>query len=109
MFASIEVVSITIQPMTVRWLSAIAIPVLIAIVTRANASATKKGVAMLACASLSSLLQQAIRPDGSAVFTQMLLNDAAMTFVMAVGAYVGWWKGRDLNNSPLVKPGSGIG
>lgn len=82
----------TLEPQTVYILSALVLPLLVGLVTKAEAARKVRSVLLLTLASLSTLLTRATLDDGSAVLTQGLVWDVAVTWVVAVASYYGLWK-----------------
>jgi hypothetical protein len=100
--------AITISAQVVSIITGLLLPVLVAGVTKLNASETVKATAGLVLAAAAALIVQATQADGSAVITGSLLLTFAFVWVPQIASYYGWWKPAVKINERIF-PSVGIG
>ena len=98
---------ITLSPNTVAIITGALIPLLVALVTKWNASPALKGFVNLVLTGIAALIIQATVPEGQAVITQATLGTWFVTFATSVAAYFGGYRSVDINQK--VAPNKGIG
>lgn len=85
------------------------LPFLIALISKASASATFKGVLGIVLAAVAAIVERATLTDGSALFTSALLFDALMVYAPQLLTYLGVWQHVGLNDSKAMLPSKGLG
>lgn len=99
--------AITLSPNTVAIITGAVIPLLVALVTKWNASPLLKGFVNLVLTGIASLIIQATVPEGQAVITQDLLVTWFITFATSVATYFGVYRSAEVNQK--LAPTVGIG
>lgn len=87
-------------------LTGLVLPFVVALITKASASSTFKGVIGIILAALAALIERATLTDGGAVFTSALLFDVLMVYGPQLLTYLGVWKQVDLNSK--IAPTKGL-
>lgn len=82
------------------------IPIVVNIVTKEVASSSVKSVLLLVLSAVAGLATVAI--SGGGVVTDAALLNAAVTFVVAVASYYGFWKPTGVSRT-LAEKGSDFG
>lgn len=103
----VALVAFTLSPVLVRAIVALVIPVVTGLFTKLQASASVKATVAFVLSGVASLIMQATTGDGSALLTQKLLVDWAITFGMQLAAYLGLLKPVAEINTKLI-PDRGI-
>lgn len=97
-----------IAPVYWSMLTGLAIPVVIALLTKETLPTKWKAVLGIVAAALSSVVIRATTVDGSGVLDQALFVDTLLVFGPQVLSYVGFWK-PVLDVNAKVAPNFGVG
>lgn len=81
-----------LDPQTVSIVLGLALPILVGVVTKAQASSRIKSITLAALAAISGGISQAVTADGSAILSQETLTTIVLTFVTAIASYYGLYK-----------------
>lgn len=92
---------------TVLLLVSVVIPILTGLLTKLNASTTVKQVVTLTLAAANTLIVSNTMADGGAVLTDSVLTDAAVSWIVAVAAYLGVYEPHDTNRKLAATTGLG--
>lgn len=99
---------LVITPVTWTIITGLVLPFVLALVLKASASSTFKGVVGIVTAAVAAIVARAATiPDGSAVISTGLLLDVGMVYGPQLLTYLGLWQHIDLNQK--VAPRFGIG
>lgn len=101
------VLAVTLGVFTVNVILGFIIPVLTAVVTKASASPVLKGAVTLTLSAIAGLINTAITITGEAVFSQAMVQQATLTWLIALASYLGLWKQLEINNK--LAPEFGLG
>lgn len=96
-----------ISTLFVYALSTFGIPICVAAVTKAKAPSWVKYVANACFSAATAILNVATTQDGTAVISGASLGVGLVTFLSAIGAYVGVYRPQALNSK--IAPDKGIG
>lgn len=98
---------LVITPVAWTIITGLALPFVIAIITKASASATLKAVVGIVVAAVAAVVERAQLADGSAVITTGLLLDVGLIYVPQLLSYLGLWSHVGLNEKVVPKFGLG--
>lgn len=101
-------IGLVLSASVVSFVLTLAIPVVTAIVTKAQADARIKAVVTLVLAAIVTLISGAVDNTGQAVLSGPVLWDWLITTAVAVAAYVGIYKPIGQINDRLL-PSFGLG
>jgi len=87
-----EAADVVLAPTFVTFLITLALPVLVALATKAVASDRLRAVILLVLTAVNTLIGEAIVDDGSAVFSKDTFLKWVMATAIAVVTYLGFWK-----------------
>lgn len=87
-----EIMSVTLSPFTVVVISSFVIPVITGLLTKESASAKTKALVSSIQAIVAGFVTTATQADGSAVFSQALIQNTVLTIVMQLAVYLGVYK-----------------
>ena len=82
----------SIDSQTVTLFGAVLLPLVVGVVSKNVAAKAVKSILLLSITALATLLARATLEDGKAVFTQELIQDGMVNWVVAIAAYYGLWK-----------------
>jgi uncharacterized membrane protein len=99
--------TVTLTPMAWTIITGLILPFVIALVMKASASSTFKGVMAIVLAAVAAVVERATLADGTAVFTTGLLVDVLLVYAPQLLTYVGLWQHVDLNGK--IAPTKGLG
>lgn len=99
--------SVTLTPMAWTIITGLILPFVVALIIKAGASATMKGVVAIVAAAIAAIVERATLADGSAVFSTGLLLDVGLVYVPQLMTYLGLWQHVGLNSK--VAPNIGLG
>jgi hypothetical protein len=91
---------------TATLVAGVLIPIVVNIVTKEVASSAVKSILLLVLSAVAGLATVAI--SGGGVITDAALTNAAVTFVIAVASYYGFWKPTGISPA-LAEKGSDFG
>lgn len=97
-----------LSPYVVNSLLGLVIPVLVALIVKAQASAKLKAAVNIVLAAVAALITAGLTENGSAVVSQDTFQNWVITTAVSVVTYLGFWKPVTAVNSH-VAPSSGIG
>lgn len=83
------------------------VPVVVGIITKLAAPSWLKGFINLVLSAVAGLIATATQADGSALFTQSTLVNAAVAFVTATAMYYSIWKPLHVNEHTAPEKGLG--
>jgi hypothetical protein len=87
-----EPADVVLAPTFVTFLITLALPFLVALVTKAVASDRLRAVILLVLTAANTLIGEAIVDDGSAIFSKDTFLKWMLQTAIAVFAYLGFWK-----------------
>ena len=87
-----EIGSFTLSSFTVVVISGLLIPVLTGFLTKLVASAQTKSLVALIQSILAGVIATATSPDGTAVFSQALIQNTVLTIAIQLAMYIGVYK-----------------
>lgn len=102
-----EPADVVLAPTFVTFLVSLLLPVVVALVTKWNASDRLRAVVLLVLTAVNTLIGEAIVDDGSAIFSKDTFLKWALQTAVAVVTYLGFWKPiTNVNNN--VAPNTGL-
>jgi hypothetical protein len=87
-----EPADVVLAPTFVTFLVTLALPLLVALVTKAVASDRLRAVILLVLTAVNTLIGEAIVDDGSAIISKDTFLKWVMATLIAVATYLGFWK-----------------
>lgn len=87
-----EAADVVLAPTFVTFLITLALPFLVALVTKWNASDRLKAALLLVLTAVNTLVGQAIVDNGSAVISKQTFLNWMLATAVAVASYLGFWK-----------------
>ncbi len=88
----LAILAFAIEAQTVQLILGVILPLIVGVVTKANASKSVKALVLLILSLIGTTLSGAIGDDGAAVFSQEMLSGIVQTWVVAIATYYGLWK-----------------
>jgi hypothetical protein len=98
---------VTLTPMAWTIITGLIMPFLIAVIMKASASSTFKGVMALVLAAIAAIVERATLSDGSGLIETGMLVDVLMVYAPQVLTYLGLW--RHVNINAKIAPRVGLG
>jgi hypothetical protein len=102
-----EIASLTLSPFTVVVISALVIPILTGLLTKLEASAQTKALVTLVLSIVAGAVNTATQADGTALFSQALVQNTVLTLATSVATYLGVYK-PVVNLNARTPPGVGL-
>jgi hypothetical protein len=102
-----EPADVVLAPTFVTFLVTLALPLLVALVTKAVASDRLRAVILLVLTAVNTLIGEAIIDDGSAIISKDTFLKWVMATLIAVATYLGFWK-PIVNVNAKVAPNVGL-
>lgn len=105
LLATETLAEIQLSALTVTFIVSVFIPIITAVVTKLDTSATVKGVVTLILNLVNASVVGAVVADGSAVFSEETLIAALIGMTISVASYLGFYKPVDINAKALPEKG----
>jgi len=103
----IEIGDLTLSPLTVTLVVSLIIPIIVGLLTKAQASAWLKGLVNIFTAGVAALITANLDANGAAVLTQQTLTSWILATAVSTATYLGIYQAVDLNQK--TAPTKGIG
>jgi len=101
------VTSVTLSPHIVSFVITLLLPVLIALIYKAQVSATIRGVTLMVLTAVNVLITNAVVDTGQAIISRETFTQWILQLAIAIAMYLGVYRlpGVDVNNKVAPKVG----